>query len=91
MVIKIYDEFYKLFKDQNNLINSNGSGSGSGSGFPSNATLFEYLFSILFNYRYMFRSYCHLQAPDLAHATGCKQPSLIAMKPEMARIYRKDG
>jgi hypothetical protein len=28
--------------------------SGSGSGFPSDATLFEYLFSILFNYRYMF-------------------------------------
>jgi hypothetical protein len=35
---------------------------GSGSGFPSNATLFEYLFSILFSFRYMFRSYDHLQA-----------------------------
>jgi hypothetical protein len=35
--------------------------SGSGSGFPSNATLFEKLFSILFNNHYMFRSYDHLQ------------------------------
>jgi hypothetical protein len=36
--------------------------SRTGSGFPSNATQFQYLFTILFNNSYMFRLHDHLQA-----------------------------
>jgi hypothetical protein len=39
-------------------------------GFPANATLFQELFSILFNNRYMFRSYDHLQAEVCMSGSG---------------------